>query len=68
MAAPTAHSYTQEISNDRLTDYAVAVDEATERLNKPEVDLLRATGELPSWFYDEVERLCEVWRRTKRNA
>ncbi|MFC5185891.1 hypothetical protein [Actinomadura harenae] len=63
---PTAHSYTQETSDDRLSDYAVAVDDASERLTRSEIDHLRATGELPQWFYDDVEELYQAWRRTKR--
>lgn len=65
---PTAGSYTRELSNDRLADYAVAVDEVSERLTRPETDWLRSTGELPDWFIDEVETSYRAWRRAKKRS
>ncbi|MBY8886822.1 hypothetical protein K7472_18400 [Streptomyces sp. PTM05] len=48
--------------SDRKMDYALAVDEAAERLSAEERRHLRATGEVPPWFVDEVERRAAAIR------
>jgi hypothetical protein len=41
--------------SDKLGDYAIAVDEAAQRLSREERTRLRATGQVPDWFLAEVE-------------
>ncbi|PWI41102.1 hypothetical protein [Streptomyces sp. ICBB 8177] len=48
--------------SDRKMDYALAVDEAAERLSAEERKHLRTTGEVPPWFVDEVERRVAAMR------
>lgn len=51
--APTA---TREWERQRMTRYAVAVDELVGRLSDEERAVLRAGGPVPDWFLPEVRR------------
>lgn len=45
----------REGRNDRLMNYAIAVDACTGRLSPDERRVLRASGRLPDWFTGAVE-------------
>ena len=46
----------REGRNDKLMDYAVAVDRCATKLDADERHALRAEGRLPEWFTDAVEQ------------
>ena len=53
-----------EIIGEKMRDYALAVDDVAQRLTSDERRILRATGKVPEWFLDDVEReVVEIRRR-----
>jgi len=46
-------------------DYALAVDQAADKLSYDERLHLRATGEVPDWFVEDVERRLPAIRKRK---
>lgn len=53
----------REKRSNKLGDYAIAVDEAAQRLTADERRHLRQTGEVPSWFLPDVERRAQEIRK-----
>ncbi|WP_034090011.1 hypothetical protein [Streptacidiphilus albus] len=46
-------------------DYALAVDQAADRLSHDERLHLRTTGQVPDWFVEDVERRLPAIRKRK---
>lgn len=46
----------REYASERMTAYALAVDDAAQKLSPEERKHLRAAGEVPDWFMADVER------------
>jgi len=49
--------------SNKLGDYAIAVDEAAQRLTTDERRHLRQTGEVPPWFLADVEQRAKEIRK-----
>ncbi|MFG2825573.1 hypothetical protein ACGFX4_39865 [Kitasatospora sp. NPDC048365] len=62
---PTEHArdMRKEITSGRMADYALAVDDAAERLSAEERRVLREAHTLPEWFMEDVERRYREIRR-----
>jgi hypothetical protein len=56
MANDAQHADQRGEMNDKMGDYAFAVDDAARTLSADERTHLRATGEVPDWFLADVER------------
>ncbi|MEY9849733.1 hypothetical protein ABH940_006845 [Streptacidiphilus sp. BW17] len=56
----------RESMSDKKLDYAVAVDAASEQLTHQERPHLRATGQIPDWFVDDVEQRVAALRKQHR--
>jgi hypothetical protein len=60
-----AGSRVDDIVNARMSDYALAVGAATDRLTGEERLRLRETGTVPEWFLDAVEQEVAARRRRR---
>jgi cell division inhibitor SulA len=57
-------STASELVSDRMTRYAVAVDELAGKLSREERATLRTAGTVPAWFLGEVERRSAELKKT----
>ena len=53
----------QDVRDGRMLDYVVAADVAAQRLDADERKALRATGELPEWFFGAVQEAKAALKR-----
>ena len=58
-------TFRNEIVADRMMDYSLAVDTCARRLSPEECDVLRSSGQLPSWFVPAVEDESQIERRRR---
>lgn len=55
----------REGMSDQKMDYAIAVDRAAEQLTNEERLHLRATGEVPDWFLEDIDRRAKEIRKQR---
>jgi len=61
----SSSNFRNDISSDRMMDYSLAVDTCVQRLTAEERDILRSSGQLPSWFVAAVEQEREIERKRR---
>ncbi len=66
-ARPSAHGFRRDNANrlgsHRLQCYGSAVDQLSRSLSAAERVTLRATGELPPWFWADLDEVAKAHRR-----
>lgn len=64
-SAALGGSARRDAASDRMADFAIAVDEASNGLSHEERLHLRSTGEVPDWFLADVQRRAVGVRKGK---
>ena len=55
----------RDAASDRMADFAIAVDEASNQLSHEERLHLRSTGDVPDWFLADVQRRAAAIQKEK---
>jgi hypothetical protein len=60
-----AHAERREHQSRRMSAYALACDTLAPRLSDADMAVVRESGELPDWFYDEVRKAAKAHMRRR---